>query len=131
MSVQAEDATDPAARTPTPTPDRKHEDETIEVSLASVAKQRAAEAAHIDFTGTRLRDIREARGLSINELSERTRISRTILLALEDERYEEMPNARVYVRGFVRCVARELELDMDEVSDSYVPRWERWFDAQQ
>lgn len=83
-----------------------------------------------EYTGALLREIREARGLSISEISDRTRISRTVLLALEEERYEDIPNARVYVRGFVRCVARELELDMDEVSRSYVPRWERWFATQ-
>ena len=83
-----------------------------------------------EYTGALLREIREGRGLSISEISERTRISRTVLVALEEERYEDIPNARVYVRGFVRCVARELELDMDEVSRSYVPRWERWFATQ-
>lgn len=82
------------------------------------------------FSGARLKKIREEKGLSIVELSDRTKISKAVLNALEEERYANMPNARVYVRGFVRCVARELELDLDAVTQSYLPGWERWFSEQ-
>lgn len=78
------------------------------------------------FSGATLRKIREDKGMSIVELSAMTKISKAVLQALEDERYADMPNARVYVRGFVRCVARELDLDLDAVSKSYLPGWERW-----
>jgi cytoskeletal protein RodZ len=63
----------------------------------------------------------------MKELSQRTRISVASLAALEEERYEALPNARVYVRGFVRCLATEIGLDRDQVSRTYVPRWESWF----
>lgn len=78
------------------------------------------------YSGARLASLREKAGLSIAELSKRTKISKAVLQALEGERYGDMPNARVYVRGFVRCVAYELELDLDEVSKSYLPGWEKW-----
>ena len=64
-------------------------------------------------------------------MSESTKISKRVISALEDERYPDMPNARVYVRGFVRCLARELELDLDAVTRSYLPKWEQWFTGQQ
>lgn len=76
--------------------------------------------------GIKLKRHREQRGLSLTELSDRTKITKAILSALEDERYDELPNARIYVWGFVRCFARELDLDMDEMAAAYVPRWERW-----
>jgi DNA-binding transcriptional regulator YiaG len=79
------------------------------------------------FTGEHIKKMREQKGLTLKEIAERTKISVAILQALEDERYEDMPSARVYVRGFVRCFAEELGLDKDQVSQSYVPRWERWF----
>lgn len=82
------------------------------------------------YSGARLKKIREEKGLSIVELSSRTKISKAVLQALEEERYANMPNARVYVRGFVRCVARELELDLDAVTKSYLPAWEAWFAEQ-
>lgn len=78
------------------------------------------------FDGARIKKEREKKGMTHEEISARTKISLKVLRALEDERYEDMPNARVYIRGFVRCVARELGLDQDDVSTSYVPRWEAW-----
>ena len=42
-----------------------------------------------------------------------------------EEFYRE--DARVYVRGFVRCLAAEIGLDKEVVSRTYVPRWESWF----
>jgi cytoskeleton protein RodZ len=83
-----------------------------------------------DFGGDALRRAREAAGLTLKDISERTKISALILGALEAENFSAMPGARVYVRGFVRCLARELDLDPDAVSKSYVPRWERWFARQ-
>ena len=79
------------------------------------------------FTGEILRKVRESQRLTLKELSQRTRISVASLAALESERYEDLPNARVYVRGFVRALAVEIGLDRDQVSRTYVPRWEAWF----
>lgn len=101
--------------------------ETTDEGEAPEATKRASSEA---FSGARLKKIREDKGLTIAELSSRTKISKAVLQALEEERYANMPNARVYVRGFVRCVARELELDLDAVSKSYLPAWERWFSEQ-
>jgi hypothetical protein len=84
------------------------------------------------FTGPLLRQIRESQRITLKEVSERTKISVASLSALEEERYDDLPNARVYVRGFVRCLAAEIGLDKDQVSRTYVPRWESWFyDRQQ
>lgn len=79
-----------------------------------------------ELPGPYMKRLREQRGLSLTELSDRTKITKAILSALEDERYDDLPNARIYVWGFVRCFARELELDMDEMAAAYVPRWEKW-----
>lgn len=91
------------------------------------AKDGAAAASKPQgYSGAKLRSVREAKGLTIVDISSMTKISKAVLQALEEERYADMPNARVYVRGFVRCVARELDLDLDAVSKSYLPGWERW-----
>jgi hypothetical protein len=79
------------------------------------------------YTGALLKQVRESQRITLKEISERTRISVASLAALEEERYEDLPNARVYVRGFVRCLAVEIGLDKDQVSRTYVPRWEAWF----
>jgi hypothetical protein len=79
-----------------------------------------------DYNGQLLKELRESAGLTLRELSDKTKITLPILQALEEERFADVPSARVYVRGFVRAVARELNVDMDQASKTYVPRWERW-----
>ncbi|MBK8014925.1 MAG: helix-turn-helix domain-containing protein [Deltaproteobacteria bacterium] len=78
------------------------------------------------MSGAKLRQTRESRGITLKEVAERTKINVAILAALEEERFDDMPNARVYVRGFVRCLAKEIGLDEDIVTRSYIPRWESW-----
>jgi len=60
--------------------------------------------------GTRLRQQREARGLTIEDAERDTRISRRYLQALEAEQFEVIP-APVYARGFLRSYSQYLGLD--------------------
>lgn len=70
-------------------------------------------------TGEWLRRVREARGLTLKELADKTRIGTLHLGNLEADRYEALP-AKVYVRGFLTILARELQLDPERVSKSYL-----------
>lgn len=79
------------------------------------------------WDGPALRAAREKSGLTVQEVSNRTKINIAIIRALEEERFEDAPSARVYVWGFVRCMAEEIGLDPEDVAKGYVPRWERWF----
>jgi hypothetical protein len=71
------------------------------------------------WTGAALRAVREARGLSVAQLAERTRVTRHHLENVERDEYERLP-AIVYLRGILMAVARELRLDAQKVSRSYL-----------
>jgi len=75
--------------------------------------------------GALLRRTREAKGLAPEALSQRTRIRRHLLEALEAERFAELPE-RVFVRGFVVAVARELGLDPERTWAEYGARFDAW-----
>ncbi|MDZ7729103.1 MAG: helix-turn-helix transcriptional regulator [Dehalococcoidia bacterium] len=62
--------------------------------------------------GDQLRAARQERGLSIEEASRETRISRRFLEALEHDEFEALP-APVYARGFLRSYAGFLGLDAE------------------
>ncbi len=64
--------------------------------------------------GERLREAREARGLSPSEVSEKIRIRTVYLIAIEEENWRSV-GAPVYIRGFLRTYARFLGLDPEEV----------------
>jgi cytoskeleton protein RodZ len=64
--------------------------------------------------GTTLRNAREQRSLSIEELSATTRITLRFLRALEDNAFDTLPSG-IFVRGFIRSYAREVGLDPEEM----------------
>jgi hypothetical protein len=73
------------------------------------------------WTGDLLRQAREARGLTIVQVSERTKVTRHHIENMEAERFDQLPVA-VYLRGIVMAVARELRLDAQKVVRSYMER---------
>jgi cytoskeletal protein RodZ len=81
------------------------------------------------YTGEFLRRYRESRGVALKEIAERTRIGARSLQAIEEERFDDLPDARVYVRGFVRCLAEEIGLDPDLAAKSYLVRWMSWHEG--
>ena len=62
--------------------------------------------------GAYLKAMREHRGLSLSELSERTRIRKTYLSALEDGDLSSLPS-RPFATGYVRAYAQAVGLDGD------------------
>ncbi len=64
--------------------------------------------------GDRFRSAREARGLSLSDVSEQIRIRSIYLAAIEEENWSAV-GAPVYIRGFLRTYARFLGLDPEDV----------------
>lgn len=63
-----------------------------------------------EHVGTYLRGKREARGMTVAELSRATKIKESSLVALEEARFEALP-ARVFVVGWVGAYARAVGAD--------------------
>lgn len=64
--------------------------------------------------GRYIRDQRQRRGMSIEQLAIDTKIPRPSIEALEEDRFSALPGP-VFVRGFFRCCARSLGLDPEAV----------------
>ena len=78
-----------------------------------------------EWRGTLLRKVRDARKVSLEEMCDYTKITKTYLLAIEDENYEKLP-AGVYLRGFVTQIAKYLRLPHDRVAAAYMGRHAQW-----
>jgi flagellar biosynthesis protein FlhG len=74
------------------------------------------------FSGPLLRQIREAIGVELREIAERSKIGMAYLHALEGEVFDKLP-AAVYVRGFLAEYARALGLDAERVKQTYLERY--------
>lgn len=72
--------------------------------------------------GADLRHAREQRGLSLDELSRRTKISLKILESLEANQLDKLPEP-IFVRGFLRAYAREVGLNPEETVQRYLTQF--------
>jgi curved DNA-binding protein CbpA len=87
--------------------------------------ERMISQPEFEYTGPALRNIREALGLDLGEISMQTKVSRTNLQFIEEESYSHLP-ALVYVKGFVSEYAKCLGLDVLRVLQDYVNRYRAW-----
>ncbi len=76
-----------------------------------------------EYSGPLLQRIREARGMDLAEIADRTKITMTYLRAIEEEDFQATP-APVYLRGFIKTVAKELKLDPAQVASTYMERYD-------
>lgn len=72
----------------------------------------------MDELGQILREAREAKGLTLTQVQEQTRINRRFLDAMEKGAYTVLPTP-VHARGFLRNYARFLELDPVPLLERY------------
>lgn len=68
--------------------------------------------------GEKLRQAREARGISISEVAEQTRISALYLEAIENNDYRTLPGG-IFNKGFVKSYAKFVGIDDQEALQDY------------
>lgn len=68
--------------------------------------------------GDFLRKKREEKGISLEKLESLTKIKKTILDNLENERFEKLP-PKIYIRGIISKYCQYVELDKDEVLGNF------------
>ena len=95
-----------------------HARETMSVIDSRFGRGVQEEAAEVN-PGAALRAAREARGLSIQDLSRTTKIGGAVLIALEESNVDKLP-ATIFTRGFLKAYAKEVGLDPDETADLYL-----------
>ncbi len=74
--------------------------------------------------GEALKQARESRALSLQDVHDATRITPQNLSALEEDRFDSFPN-RVYARAFLRDYANYLGLDSAGLLAQYEEEWHR------
>jgi cytoskeleton protein RodZ len=74
-----------------------------------------------DDPGATLRAAREAGGLTIADLTRTTKISSSVLRALEQNATDRLP-APIFTRGFIKAYAQEVGLDPEATADEYLEK---------
>ncbi|MGG5252880.1 helix-turn-helix domain-containing protein [Neobacillus sp. SM06] len=68
--------------------------------------------------GNRLKEARLAKGISLDDLQLMTKIQKRYLVGIEEGDYSAMPG-NFYVRAFIKQYAEAVELDADEIFETY------------
>jgi cytoskeletal protein RodZ len=68
--------------------------------------------------GRSLQSLRVKKGLDLDEISQKTHISKQNLISIEEDNFTRLP-APVHVKGFLKVYAELLELDPDRVLQYY------------
>ncbi|MEH7356666.1 RodZ domain-containing protein [Neobacillus drentensis] len=68
--------------------------------------------------GNRLKEARLAQGLSLDDLQTMTKIQKRYLVGIEEGNYSSMPG-NFYVRAFIKQYAEALNLNPDEIFETY------------
>lgn len=84
------------------------QDESMEKKIEALA----------DCSGAFLQKVRKYKNISLETLSEFSKISKTNILAIEEEDFDNLP-AKVFTRGFALQLSRLLGLDSQKFSKSY------------
>lgn len=80
--------------------------------------------------GAILRSLRQLVQVEPEEIQERTKISRDYIVAMEENRYDRLPQS-VYVRGFLRSYLKYIGLrGCEKIVSAYSKRLENWSQEQ-
>jgi cytoskeletal protein RodZ len=90
------------------------------------SESESLESIDILTVGQQIARARTAQGMTVNEMAQRTKISASLLRAIEEERFDAIPDVRVYVRGFLWNISHVLGLAPSALGEPYLERWEAW-----
>jgi cytoskeleton protein RodZ len=80
--------------------------------------------------GAMLQSARERRGLSLDELARRTKITVRVLRAIESNAFDQVPQG-IFTRGYLRAYAREVGLDPAATVEQYLAQFDTTDAAEQ
>ena len=83
----------------------------------------------MESIGEFFKQVRETKGLTIDEVASKTRIRTDFVKALEDGNFAKLPD-QVFARGFVRSYARSLGLDEDDAIHRFAQSAGPYYDKQ-
>ncbi len=103
------------------------------VSCADTADEKIGNTTNTDpvittigagqITGTHLRNVRIAKGTSIEEVCDRTKIRRQYLLAIEEGNEKKYP-PQVFLKGYVKAYASAIGLDPNVIARKFILKTE-------
>ncbi len=86
--------------------------------MSSEKEEEKKESPEVQGPGKLLKQERERKGLTYEDVSQATRLRPNIIEAIEREAWDSLPSP-AFVRGFLRAYAKVLSLNEDEILNAY------------
>ena len=90
----------------------------VNAKTSDASPEERAQSQGAELLGALLRRAREAKNLSLRDISDQTRISRRYLEAIEADDYKNLPGG-IFNRSFVKAFAKAVEFDEAQALKAY------------
>ncbi|HET8580143.1 MAG TPA: helix-turn-helix domain-containing protein, partial [Nitrospiraceae bacterium] len=84
----------------------------------------------MESVGEFFKQVRETKGLTVDDVASKTRIRPDYVKALEEGNFAKLPD-QVFARGFVRSYARSLGLDEEDAMHRFIQSAGAFYDKQE
>ena len=99
-----------------------------EESLEEYYSKLKAHGGKVSYNGAVLKQIRELKSISLDELAKITCIRSTYLEAIEEENFNKF-TSEIYLKGYLICYVEALKLDPDQIIEEYIKLYRNNFEA--
>tara|TARA_B100001123_G_scaffold298215_1_gene332599 strand:- start:184 stop:993 length:810 start_codon:yes stop_codon:yes gene_type:complete len=102
--------------------------ELSEDSLEEYYSRLTAHGGKISFNGAVLKQIRELKAISIEELSKITCIRSTYLKAIEEENFKKFTSG-IYLKGYLLCYLESMNLPSEKIIEDYFTLYKNYHES--
>ncbi len=99
-----------------------------EESLEEYYSKLKAHGGKVSYNGAVLKQIRELKSISLDELAKITCIRSTYLEAIEEENFNKF-TSEIYLKGYLICYVEALKLDPDQIIEEYIKLYRNNFET--
>ena len=97
-------------------------------SLDGYYSKLKAHGGKVTFNGAVLKQIRELKSITLDELAKITCIRSTYLEAIEDENFQRF-TSQIYLKGYLICYVEAMNLPTEKIIDDYIYLYKNYLDA--
>ena len=87
-----------------------------------------AHGGKVSFNGAVLKQIRELKSISLEELAKITCIRITYLKAIEEEKFNKFTSG-IYLKGYLLCYLESMNLPTDQIINDYFKLYKKYNDS--
>jgi cytoskeletal protein RodZ len=91
------------------------------VTMGKKSKKSTVQNQVEPVSGKEIREQRKSKGISLDEIKDRTKIGKFTLKLIEDDMYSSLP-APVYLKSFIRQIARMIDMDPEKTANGYMKK---------